>query len=188
MTGAEVVITDGATFILGKVRHSGYDVKAFFLGRDVFDIPMLGLWKEYIKWRRNRQSLVSFASEIQTKHDGGFVFRPYDPSTAPDVKTGRDFDELVRRLEAEVDEDDGLRCGYSDYQLLIDYRSKTILMSDDYGERMIPASQMPEEENDSLCAELTSAKTKIADLEAELKLQVARAREAEQRGNGPAGK
>ena len=51
MTGASILIKQGNVFLLGKVRHTGYDVKKFFYGTKPFKTNSIHeMWKNYLNY------------------------------------------------------------------------------------------------------------------------------------------
>jgi len=126
MTGAEVLIKQGNSVVLGKVRHDGYDVKDFFKGKKIFNIDHLELWKEYLKFRRKDFSDICLKSEIQTEYDEGFcnVF-----SEEPIITDDDTFYNVVKAIENLIEScnpEDGYLCGYTDYMVLVDYDKKKV--------------------------------------------------------------
>ena len=127
MTGAEVIIKKGRWVCLGKVRHTGYDVKDFFK-KSVFKTKPEELWDKYLKWRRKDYNETSLLSEIITDYDSGFstVF-----SKNIKVNTVDDFYNLKTQIEdliRSASVSDGYLYGYGDYLVFVDYNKKEIQM------------------------------------------------------------
>ena len=123
MTGAEVIIKKGRWVCLGKVRHTGYDVKDFFK-KSVFKTKPEELWDKYLKWRRKDYNETSLLSEIITDYDSGFstVF-----SKNIKVNTFYDLYNLKTQIEdlfRSASVSDGYLCGYGDYLVFVDYNKK----------------------------------------------------------------
>ena len=123
MTGAEVIIRQGNTCILGKVRHDGYDVGDFFK-KTCFKHAFDKLWPAYIAWRERHYGKDSLDS-IETKFINGyrFIFKSRKP-------TAEWLDKAITKAEEainEIDEEDGYTCSYGDHRLIIDYDTKTII-------------------------------------------------------------
>jgi len=75
MTGATIVILKNKRVLIGKVRHSGYDVREFFAQARIESALGPGmLWRAYLDWRRDGMSPVGLGGEIRTNHDGGVSF------------------------------------------------------------------------------------------------------------------
>lgn len=126
MTGAEVLIKNGNNVILGKVRHSGYDVKEFFKGKKIFKTDYTELWKKYLEFRRKDFSDVCLKSEITTEYDNGFcnIF-----VEEPVITNNDEFYSLVKHIESLIESsnpEDGYLCGYTDYMVLVDYDKKKV--------------------------------------------------------------
>lgn len=142
MTGAEVIIKKGDIYILGKVRHSGYDVEEFFKKPDLFDIPFDDLWTSYLTWRRKGFSDISLGAEIETNFDKGYQTQFTDkPEIKPHLEKyinsnyyWKSFEDVLGRfhnLIEQIDEEDGLTCSYGDFQYYIDYDTKKVITQDD---------------------------------------------------------
>lgn len=120
MTGATVIIRKNNLIIMGKVRHSGYDVEEFF-GPTIFTVPFESLWPEYLKWRRKDFTPIDLASEIRTSFDAGFRI-----TISKEPKTWTELMYITHKAIETTNPNDGYLCGYTDYVLFIDYNKKIV--------------------------------------------------------------
>ena len=120
MTGATVIIRKNNLIIMGKVRHSGYDIFEFF-GPTIFSVPFESLWPEYLKWRRKNFTPIDLASEIRTSFDTGFKI-----TISKTGKTWKELMEITHDAIENIDPNDGYMCGYTDCVLFINYNKKTV--------------------------------------------------------------
>jgi hypothetical protein len=119
MTGAEVVIRNGRTCVLGKVRHDGYDVVDFFNPKNLsqFSGSPKELWDAYRHFRASQYGYsnpLGGDADIDSRFLDGFEF-PF---------RGGDLEHLIQTAEnmiTAVDPDDGYLCSYGDYCLLIEF-------------------------------------------------------------------
>lgn len=129
MTGATILIKQGNAFLLGKVRHTGYDVKKFFYGTHPFTTTSMSeIWQNYLTFRRKDYSADSLKSEIITDYDEGFC---HEFLEEPEIKTVDDFLDVTYRIECLIkscNPHDGYLCGYSDYFVLVNCETKDIMI------------------------------------------------------------
>ena len=127
MTGASILIKQGNVFLLGKVRHTGYDVKKFFYGTKPFKTNSIHeMWKNYLTFRRKDYSEDSLKAEIISDYDDGFCQEFLEEQ---EVKTVDDFLNVTYKIECLIrssNPDDGYLCGYSDYLVFVNCDNKEI--------------------------------------------------------------
>jgi len=120
MTGATVIIRKNNLIIMGKVRHSGYDVEKFF-GPTIFSVSFESLWPRYLKWRRKDFNPIDLGGEIKTSFDTGFRI------TASKIpSTWEKLIDMLHNLIYVMDPDDGYLCGYDDHTLFVNFNKRTI--------------------------------------------------------------
>lgn len=128
MTGATILIKQGNAFLLGKVRHTGYDVKEFFYENIPFTTTsMQEIWKNYLTFRRKEYNEDSLKSEIITDYDEGFCHEFMEEQ--PQIKTIDEFFDITHKIEELIrssNPDDGYVCFYSDYLVFVDCETKDI--------------------------------------------------------------
>lgn len=137
MTGNTTIIVKSNKVILGKVRHSGYNMLDWLKekGKNVFRMKMKNVWSVYWIWRRKRSSDVSQDCEIESK----FNFKGFSFEVPPELPTNSHYFDVLQSLaESELkiyekkiqkknpDFYEGFRCGYGDYRILIDFDRKYI--------------------------------------------------------------
>lgn len=138
MTGNETIIIKGGEAVLGKVRHSGYDIVDFLTENKsaVLGMALDQVWPAYYSWRINGMSQDSLSAEIPTSFQtSGFKFSipaGIDKKKEDDlIDSAQSHLAVLEKAKQAQDPNfnEGFLCGYSDYCVLINLDDQTITIN-----------------------------------------------------------
>lgn len=132
MTGCELIVVENGIACLFKLRHDGYAVNEYFIDQKMIfqgdmNQHMQGFFDYYDKNYKSNDP----DDEIQTAYPQG-----YTDTFNNSINSLQDFLDLQNELESnleQIDDEDGLLCGYCDYNVFIDLDKNIVFFTNEEG-------------------------------------------------------